>query len=391
MTDLHAIEPHLASDPEQADALIDLSNVVRDTGIGGSHARSLDRLGLVVDALARRTGDRNVMVYALADRSLRHSVHEYPGRLEPALLTGWVRAGLVEELSDADERLLDLAEMLGLPVVSRDGFADFRLTHPWIQGNTTQFLAPAPTRVRAVKLVERDMGTRSPAQISRKLEESDLKAHGLLAGRNRKPMTEVVRRYWRCPERGCTLYDSRKGSAVLLPRMRRGVPVCELHRTPLTDDGPRTGITQLKLLVDGVCVQRFTLDADSTVLLGREPGPGGISLYGHVPPDRLRPISRAHLSIRVSAHAVDLRNLGGNGTLLLSNGAGRPTPLADQDYVRLHVGDTAELTDGVHLTRSGRRFPAEIAAAWRGRHKHQSPPKSASARTVLGPNPADNQ
>nr|WP_239073997.1 FHA domain-containing protein [Streptomyces sp. SID10853] len=382
--DLDDIAAHLTGDPEQADALIDLSNVVRDTAIGGPHARSLDRLGLVLDALARRTGDRNATAYALADRSLRHNVHEYPDRAQPARLVEWIEAGLVEELPDADERLLDLAEGFGLPVISRDGFADFRLTHPWIQGNTTQFLTPVPTPVRAVKLAERDMGTRSPAQISRKLEESDLKAHGLLAGRNRRPITEVVRRHWRCPERGCTLYDSRRGGAIRLPRMKRGVPVCELHRTPLVDDGPRTGVAQLKLLVDGDCLHRFTLDVGSTVVLGRDPGPGGISLYGHVAPERLRRISRAHLSVQVSAQSLALRNLGVNGTRLRRNGARQPTLLTDEEYVTLHVGDTAELAEGIHLTRSARRFPMEIAAAWQSRPQRQPTSGPTAAITMLG-------
>nr|WP_202501350.1 FHA domain-containing protein [Streptomyces sp. SID5785] len=387
--DLDDIAAHLTDSPEQADALIDLSNVVRDTAIGGPHARSLDRLGLVLDALARRTGDRNATAYALADRSLRHQVHEYPDRTEPALLVAWIESGLVEELPDADERLLDLAEGLGLPVISRDGFADFRLTHPWIQGNTTQFLSPVPTPVRAVKLAERDMGIRSPAQISRKLEESDLKAHGLLAGRNRRPMTEVVRRHWRCPERSCTLYDSHRGSAVRLPRMKRGVPVCEVHRTPLLDDGPRTGIAQLKLLVEGDCVHRFTLDVDSTVILGRDPGSGGISLYDHIDPERLRRISRAHLSVQVSAQSLALRNLGGNGTRLRRSGARQSGPLTNEDRVALHVGDTVELAAGIHLARSARRFPAEIAAAWQSSTNRRQTPRSAAATTMLGERATD--
>ncbi|MCB5906790.1 hypothetical protein [Streptomyces pinistramenti] len=78
--------------------------------------------------------------------------------------------------------------------------------------------------------------------------------------------------------------------------MRRGVPLRELHRTPLADDGPRTGIAQLKLLVDDACVHRFTLDAGTTAALGRAPGEGGIPLYGLPPDPLLRRISRRHVA-----------------------------------------------------------------------------------------------
>ncbi|MEV6108705.1 FHA domain-containing protein [Streptomyces sp. NPDC051940] len=376
------LERHLARFPEQADALVDLSNVVRDTAIGGPRPRDLGRLRLVVEALARRTGDAHASVYAVADRSLRHGVHEYADRAEPALLARWAAEGLVEELPDADERLMDLAEMTGLPVISRDGFADFRLTHPWIQGNTTQFLAAEPTRVRAVRLRERDMGVRSPAQISRKLEESDLKAYGLLQGRHRRPRVEVVRRYWRCPQRGCTLYDSRTGNAVTLPRVKHGVPVCALHALPLHDDGPRTGVVQLKLLVDGECVHRFTFDVDTTVVVGRAPGDGGLALFAHVPEPRLARISRRHLEVSVTAGALRLRNLSGGGTGLLRRGAGSAKPLAGDSYTTLNTGDLVQLTDGVALTRSGRRFPAEIAAAWNAA-PHPAPGSAAAGATTF--------
>ncbi|TSB21629.1 hypothetical protein [Streptomyces benahoarensis] len=185
---LDGLVRHLAPTARDADALIDLSNVVRNDRFGDRRPRSLDRLRLVVEALAHRTSDREVRVHALADRSLRHAPHEYPDRAEPRLLADWIGQGLVTEVPDADEPLLDLADVTGLPVVSGDDFKDFRLVHPWIQGNTTQFLGmrPGPGPGRSVELYERDMGVRTPAQISRKIEESDLKAHGLLEGRHRR-------------------------------------------------------------------------------------------------------------------------------------------------------------------------------------------------------------
>ncbi|MGP4109459.1 FHA domain-containing protein [Streptomyces sp. 4N509B] len=368
-----ALARHLTADPADADALVDLSNVVRNPRIGdGSHPRSLDRLRMVIEALARRTADEAVRVVAIADRSLRHGVGEYPHRAEPALLARWIDEGLVEEAADADEPLLELADVTELPVISNDDFRDFRTTHRWIQGDTTRFLgverAAGPGRdpAREVVLRERDMGVRTPAQISRKLEESDLKAHGLLQGRHRRPLTEVVKRHWHCPERGCRLYDSRRGVAIRLPLMRRGTPLCELHRVPLVDDGPRTGVAQLKLLVDGECVHRFTLDAGATAELGRAPGDGGIALHGLLPDELSRRVSRRHLVARAADDAaLQLRNLSANGTRLLRHGGGDWTPLSDERFVHVNVNDVVELVPRVTVTRSARRYPSEIAAAWR--------------------------
>ncbi|RKN40952.1 FHA domain-containing protein [Streptomyces hoynatensis] len=375
------MERHLAATHEEADALVDLSNVLRDERLGGHHPRSLHRLRLVLDALADRAGDRAVRVHAVADRSLRRAGGAFPGPAEPALLARWAGRGLIEEAGDADEPLLDLAEVTGLPVISRDDFRDFRTSHPWIQGNTTQFLAPAREGDRVV-LRERDMGIRTPAQISRKIEESDLKAHGLLAGRHRRPMREIVTRHWRCPERGCALYDRRRGSQVRLPLMRHGVPVCELHRAPLADDGPRTGIVQLKLLVDGACVHRFTLDADTTVEIGRAPDAGGIALYRLLPEELARRVSRRHLIATVTGGDLTLRNLSSRGTRLLRPGAPGPVPLSADRGVPFHVNDIAELTPGAALTRSARRYPAEIAAAWR---------RSGAKAPARGPAHADTE
>ncbi|RKN11963.1 FHA domain-containing protein [Streptomyces radicis] len=385
---LEALEPHLAAGRQEADALVDLSNVVRDTRIGERGAarppRSLHRLRLVVEALARHTSDSAVTVYAIADRSLPRAPHEYADPAEPRLLRRWIERGLVEEAPDADDPLLELADVTGLPVISNDDFDDFRTAHPWIQGNTTQFLGVVPILGgTAVALRPRAMGVRTPAQISRKLEESDLKAHGLLQGRARKPITAVVKRYWSCPHRGCQLYDRARGGAVRLPLLRGGTPLCELHRVPLVDDGPRTGIAQLKLHVRGECVRRFTLDVGTRVTLGRAPEPEGIALHGLVPVPLLRRISRGHLEVTVEENGLLLRDLGRGGTRLLRHGTAEWRPLNVEEPTHFNLGDVAELTPGVTVTRSGRRYPPEIAAAWRRSAAGRAPSAALSAETEL--------
>ncbi|MBX9427012.1 FHA domain-containing protein [Streptomyces lateritius] len=363
------MEHHLAASAERADYLVELSNVVRDTSfIGRRGPRSLRRLGLVLRALMELTGDPDVSVYLVADSSLLGGHREFGDQAEVRRLRDWVADGLVEEVDDADERVLELARMTSLPVVTGDQYVDHRLEHPWIQGNTWQFLKPEARPDGSVALVTMDMGVRSAAEISRRMELSALKKQGLL-GPSRTPLTEVIMRTWRCPELRCTLYDIRKGERILLPRMRRGAPTCELHGAPLVDEGPRLGTTQLKAVIDGTCVARYTLDEGSEAYVGRLPGQVGIALHSLLPPQVAQQVSRRHVAVSARSGAVLIRDISTYGTRMRRAGRhgafGPWEKLPPQTDRPFRPGDEVELSSGVVLTRSGRRFPAELADAWR--------------------------
>ncbi|MFD3738595.1 FHA domain-containing protein [Streptomyces sp. NPDC058629] len=373
------MEHHLAASAERADYLVELSNVVRDTSsIGGRGPRSLRRLGLVLRALMELTGDPDVSVYLVADTSLLGGHREFGDQAEVRRLRGWVVDGLVEEVDDADERVLELARMTSLPVITGDRYVDHRLEHPWIQGNTWQFLKPQARPDGSVALVAMDMGVRSAAEISRRMELSALKKQGLL-GPSRTSLAEVIMRTWRCPELRCTLYDIRKGERILLPRMRRGVPTCELHGTPLVAEGPRLGTTQLKAVINGTCLARYTLDEGSEAHVGRLPGQVGIALHSLLPPQVAQQVSRSHVAVSARSGAVLIRDISTYGTRMRrarKQGAFGPweklPPQTDRPF---RPGDEVELSSGVVLTRSGRRFPAELADAWR----------AEAARTPVSP------
>ncbi|MFI5683815.1 FHA domain-containing protein [Streptomyces sp. NPDC051636] len=376
------MEKHLTADFEEACFLVDLSNVVRRQNLGEPGLRSLRRLALVVDAAVDLARDPDLKLYLVADRSLRlGGRHEFNDPADIRLLGRWVREGLVEELGDADERILELCEMTGIPVITGDHYRDMREEFPFLQGNTDDFLEPVPAPGGTVRLAPLDMGVATAAQISRKKEESVLKKQGLL-GPQRTPRSEVVRRNWRCPDRRCTVYDTRKGTLVLLPRMSRGVPTCEQHGLELLDDGPRTATVQVKLLVDGEVKDRFTLEDGSTVRVGRKPGPGGIALHGLLPDDLAARISRAHVELRVREGLVHVSDLSSFGTRRrVTSGTSGPGPWRDlpKDTARdFRAGDELELTEGVVLARSGRRFPTELAQEWQRR----TPPSGEGPEAV---------
>ncbi|MFF7456789.1 FHA domain-containing protein [Kitasatospora sp. NPDC008115] len=379
-----ALDRNLATSADRADYLVELSNVVRRTDFGGSAPRSLHRLALVVDALVRLTGDREVAVYCVADRSLLGGRREFEDAADARTLARWVAEGLVEEVPDADERVLEIAGMTGIQVVTADHYDDHRIEHPWIQGNTWQFLRPEAAGRGVVRLVPLDMGYRTGAEISKKMELSALKKQGLLTA-GRQPLVEVVGRAWRCPDTRCGLYSVRRGGRVMLPRMRRGVPTCELHGTPLLDDGARPGAAQVKVVLDGACVARYTLDEGTRTAVGRAPGAAedGIALLGLLPAERAALVSRRHLTVSVRGGAVTVRDTSTYGSRMRAAGRRghlgpweRLPPGADRPF---RPGDEVELTPGLVLTRSGRRFPAELAGAW----------QSEAGRTPLPPGAAE--
>ncbi|MBL7501275.1 FHA domain-containing protein [Frankia sp. CNm7] len=376
------MEAQLVRSAKDADYIVDLSNVAREKSFGGPGDRNLRRLRLVLDALADLTGDPAVRVYLVADRSLLGEERKFTGRADARRLRGWVSGSLVEEVGDADERILELAAITGIPVITGDFYVGYRDEHGWIQGDTSRFLKPVPVdpgdpEGTAVRLEARDMGVRPAHDISARKEQDAFKARGLLDHR-RRPRLDVLSRAWRCPDQRCTLYDLREaGGRVLLPRMRRGVPTCDLHRAPLLDDGPRPGAAQLKVVVAGRVVERHTLSEGSETAIGRHPEPG-IGLYGLLDPDVAARVSRAHVVVSLRTETVLVRDVSSFGTRMRL--ARRDFRLGDWtalvpgvDY-RFHPGDEVELTDGVVLTRSGQIFPNETADAW----AHASPKRGES-------------
>lgn len=373
------MEKHLTTDFEEACFLVDLSNVVRDRRLGERGGRSLRRLALLTDAAKDLARDPDVKLYLIADRSLRlGGQREFTDPADIKLLARWVRMGLVEELGDADDRLLELCELTGIPVITGDRFRGHRTLYPWIQGNGDDFLEPVPRPDGTVGLAAVDMGIATPVDISMKLEEDALKEKGLLDP-HRKPRFEVADRNWRCEESRCTLYDTEQGSAALLPRMRRGVPTCDLHGGALIDNGSRTATVQLKLLLDGELKERFTLVNDTRVKVGRAAGEGGISLAGLIPKQRSAGLSRTHLELRISDGTVHVRDRSTYGTTLWRRHPRRSGPgpwhSLGPDERPYKSGDELQLIEGVVLTRSGRRFPTELAKEWQRR----KPPPSAES------------
>ncbi|MFF7688973.1 FHA domain-containing protein [Streptomyces syringium] len=381
------MEQNLPGAADLADYLVDLSNVVRDRSLGRPGARSLDRFRLVVRALVQLTGDPDVPVYPVADQSLLGGAREFTDPGDVVLLRRWIEEGLVEEVGDADRRILELMEMTSAThtrAVTGDLLTGHRRDFPWIQGNTDRFLKPVVSTPGSVRLLPLDMGIRTEAEISRSDELAAFKKQGLLKS-SQQPLSVVINRFWQCPERRCSLYDPRSGR-VLFPRMRGGVPTCEVHGRALADAGPRPAMAQLKAMVGGSCAGRYTVEEGSRTGVGRNPA-GGIALYDVLTPDVAARVSREHVVVSTTDGILLVRDVSTYGTRMRTAGRhGRMGPwkrLPPHEDRRFAPGDEVELAPGVVLTRSGRRFPAELASAWQGGAAGTSAPPEASMPTSL--------
>jgi len=371
----------LTGDVFKADLLVDISNVVRTSRTRQRHRANLTRFARLLDALVAHESDPNLLVYVVADRSLLAQ------GLLPAdqrrTLTGWRDGGLIDVVGDADERLLELAELTGLRVVSADRFRGHRAQHPWLQGNTDQFIAPhlEPDGRLIVRPV--DLGVVDEWEISRHEEQDQLKKQGLLVGTRRSPWYDILERTWRCPDRRCSLYDTSRGDYVILPRIRKGRPTCELHGLELMDDGPRSLTVQLKLLVRDACVARFTVQADRETAVGRAPL-SGISLTPWLNEQQSQLVSRHHFSLITRDGRLLVKDCSTNGTRISlvarHSRPARVVTLRAGDEHPLGLGDLVSCCAHIAFTRSGRKFPSEIARELTARPISLGAPPTVAAR-----------
>jgi hypothetical protein len=308
---LDAIEERLSTDPVVSRGVVDLVEVLRYTDLDAGRPASLLRLGQVVDALARHLGEEGVAVYVVADRSVL-SDNDLTSN-ERMAIRRWADDGLIEVLPSAGDRAFEVAELTGLPVLTR------REPGRW--------LAPVPGAGGAVLV-----GTAAA---------SGAQNHPALA------------RIWQCPEPDCALFGAVRRSAQAPPRMRNGVPSCPRHEQRLADQGPRPPSMPLVVRVDGIVRRRFAVYAGVPVVVGREPvEPGGIRIGHWLGGEGARRVSRSHLRVALTPAGLEVTDTSTNGTVLrtatelirLSRGETRL--VGETDVVVLH--------DGVEVARPGR-------------------------------------
>ncbi|MFF5135600.1 FHA domain-containing protein [Micromonospora sp. NPDC000121] len=347
---LDAIEGRVCTDPSLARAVLDLAEVIRYQDFDGGRPASLLRLGMVIDALARELEEDSVPVYAVVHRALLSDADLTSN--ERMVVRRWADDGLVEVLDNPGDRMLEVADLLGLPVLTRGRTDGLRGRYPWLVEQPGRVLAPVP-------------GAGGPAFVAHVGG-----GHTPVAGARAPAGVKLLSRQWRCPEPGCALFGGggggsfadlarveRSPAAQPPPSLRGGAPTCPRHGTRLGDAGPRPRSVVLAVRVGGLIRRRFVLTEDQPALVGRAPDQaGGIVLGQWLNDEARRWISRSHVRFELRVGEVIVTDVSTNGSGIRPGGSmaeGDRVPLAPKQSRVLVEGDMVELYPGVQIGRPG--------------------------------------
>ncbi|RIV35909.1 FHA domain-containing protein [Micromonospora radicis] len=352
---LDAIEGRVCTDPQLVRAVIDLAEVIRYQDLDGGRPASTLRLGMVIDALARSLEEDSVPVYAVVHRGVLSDADLTSN--ERMVVRRWADDGLVEVLDNPGDRMLEVADLLGLPVLSRVRFDGLRGRFPWLVEQPGRALAPVPGAGGPVFIAHVGGG------------------HTPLAGPPSPAAAKLLAREWRCSESGCNLFGGsggggafadlaavgRKPTGQAPPSLRNGVPTCPRHGTRLRDNGPRTRSEVLAVRIGGLIRRRFVLTEEQPVLVGRAPdGTGAVMLGQWLNDEARRWISRSHVRLELRGSDVVVTDVSTNGSGVRPGGSMAESdriPLAPQQTRVLGAGDLVELYPGVQIGR-----PADLPA-----------------------------
>ncbi len=329
---LDAIESRLSLDPALAQAVVDVTDVVRLVALDGDTGRParLPRLGHVIDALARHRGENGVVVYPVAARSLLSD--QDLSANERMVARRWVDDGLVDMLTEPGDRVLEVAQALSVPVVGGRGLERYADRYPWV---AAALLSPGPSG---------------------------------LVGRGEPPAvpgaSRLLGRLWQCRQAACVGFGRPRGDQRP-PRLVGGVPTCPVHDGRLADAGPRPSARVLVVSVDGAVRSRFVVREGAPVVVGRAPDPPpgtrAVTLAPWLGATAMRWVSRTHVRLELRGDTLAVVDLSTHGTRVRAAAGtvrlvpGRPHPVAAEDVV--------ELSDGVLVAPPGARVPGAAAPA----------------------------
>lgn len=340
---LDAIETHLTTEVALAQVVVDLGQVAWFDALDGGRTVNLLRAGLLVDALGAHLGEDAVMIYPVAGRDLLTDA-DLTSK-ERMVLGRWASDGQIEVVPQVGDRVPEVADISGLPLVTLDGYPGLEGRYPWLRAPSDRVLRFQPgeggARVTG--------GYPGPAQPG-------------------GPGSALLSRVWRCPRRDCPTFGERRFANQAVPRMRAGVPSCPRHDEPLINAGTRPPAVAMALLVDGSVRHRFVVRAGRPVTVGRSPDdPNGLMLGDFVTGDAAAMISRNHAVVELREDTVLVTDVSTNGTLVRTRSGPYSTtgeiPLTNGAPYALQPWDTVVLQEGVELARADRGLPSRAAGA----------------------------
>jgi hypothetical protein len=349
-------------------AVIDVSNVCWSPYLPplGRQAPVWDRLGLVMSAWWAQHGD-DAQFELVADDSLARVLG--PGARE---FLAFKRDGLIRTASVADGEILQLAQELGLHVITRDHYIDHRAAHPWIEQSPERFHAWDTAPDGLITLAPLGIRTRSAQDVSQAVEVKRLRHSARLDAKN-PAHRKMLQTRWNCENTACRQSAQWQGQLLTWPRVSpEGAALCPSCSRPLASLGPRAALHEVVVAdaVSHVEIMRFPLEVDCPVIIGRGAAVKGIdlSMYTEGARSPIDTISRQHALLRLSdagaanwrLSVMDLNSTNGTTVERWTGGGfdqAKPVP-ADTET---HVGtrDRLILGDAVLLRLSGKRYLAQ--------------------------------
>jgi hypothetical protein len=269
---------------------------------------------------------------------------------ERMVVRRWADDGKLEVVPALEDRVYEVAELLGLPVLTRSRGAEVTSARPWV-AEPGRLLATVP-------------GAGGPVLVAR-VGRGEVPAVG-----ERSPMgARLLARIWRCPESTCSTFGAAGDSdspfadmrtyvspvAQPPPSLRSGVPICPRHGTTLTDAGPRPDVEVLSVRIDGVVRRRFVVSSGEPVVVGRAPEGGGIVLGQWLTDDARKWISRGHIRFALGGGTLTVQDVSTNGTGIRPDGSldDDERITLERDEIRpLGLDDVVELYAGVQVGRA---------------------------------------
>jgi len=395
---MDTIERRLTTDVTLAQAVVDIGEIARYVELDGGRPVNLIRIGMAVDALSRYLVDAGAMLYPVAGRELL-SEAAFTSK-ERMVLGRWTDDGLIEATPGVADRVIEIADFTGLPVIALRPYHEYVERFPWLRDSPERLLKLTPRDGRAT-LSPADAAEVDP-ELARAVaigkatvpstEDTDTDSTGTgdifaARGAERLSHTLLVRlrftratpsslgaslmaRQWRCPEPECPSFSDFRRIGQPVPRLRQGVPACPRHGVPLEDIGPRPAAYAVSVVVDDLARQRFVVTEGAPVVVGCEqPEPDDrsrISVAEWTHEASAAWIGPTHVRLEVADGHLTVTDVSPNGTVIWrrssADAAGETTSLYGGSYT-LGEWDSVELYTGIELVRAGNRHPTTIGRA----------------------------
>jgi hypothetical protein len=139
---MDAIERRLTTDVALAQAVVDLGAVARYVVLDGGRPINLLRVGMVVDALGRYLVDAGALLYPVVARELL-SESALTSK-ERMVLGRWADDGFIEVTPVVSDRVAEIADFTGVPLITVDDVQEFAGRFPWVGDSPERVLRLIP-------------------------------------------------------------------------------------------------------------------------------------------------------------------------------------------------------------------------------------------------------